>query len=222
MKRIFFNLSMILMASVTLTITGCTKENATDDSISAKDAVSVANALNATDDDVSNAAGQVSSISGKTNGFIALSALCGATVTDTGGQEITLSYNGTGTCEGVSRQGTVTIQLSGATHWKDQNAVLTVTITNLQITDIATAATYTLNGTYTITNETGGLVYNVFANGAAGPVAHRHQGDLQITFPNGALRTWTIDRTRTYTRTASNFVNIELSSESSGNIDAQD
>lgn len=221
MKKILSNISLMLLAIAALTLNSCRKEDATDDSQSARDAASVSNALNATDDDAVNAAAQVSSISGKTGGAIALNAICGATVTDTGGQEINLSYNGTTNCEGVIRSGSITIQLTSGAHWRDVGAVLTITISNLQITDVATAATYTLQGSYTITNESGGLAYNVFVNGAAGPVVHRHQGNLQVEFANGTSRTWAIDRTRTYTLTSQNYVNIELSSEASGNVESK-
>src|ERR1019366_2725906 len=111
------------------------------------------------------------------------------------------------------------VQLTTGTHLDDQYAVLTITITNLLVTDIATGGHYTLNGTHYITNETGGLAWQVLLGLSTTTVAHRHTGDLQLTFADNTQRTWTIDRTRTFKNTGG-VASIELSSEAANSVDA--
>ncbi|MDB5281854.1 MAG: hypothetical protein JWO06_929 [Bacteroidota bacterium] len=221
MKNFLLALSLTLALGTTVSLNSCKKTTSTDDSQSAVDNTAVSNAMNNTSDDATSAAGQVGSISGKTDGWH--HPLCGATAIDSGSANsnhlLTLTYDGTSNCNGVTRSGTVTVQLTGGTHWKDQGAVLTISFTNLVVTDIATGGHYTLTGTHVITNETGGLAWQVLDGIANGPVAHRHTGNLQITFADGNQRTWSIDRTRTFTN-AGGIATIQLSSEATGNVDA--
>lgn len=209
----------MLIAVAALTLNSCKKENGTDDSQSAKDATAMSNALNATSNDADLAAGQVSGISGKTNGAIHLGALCNSAVisdTSSTNKEITINYTGGFSCNGVIETGTVTVQLTSGNYWRDTGAVLTVTITNLQFVDVATGGTYTLSGAYTITNVNGGLLYDMFVNGASGPIIRRHQTiasqPMTITFANGSARTWTFDRTRTFS-TYNGLINVSLSTQ---------
>jgi hypothetical protein len=223
MKKVCLSLPVFAMALFALTFTSCKKESAGDDAQSAVDVATVSNAVNSTTDDADNATSQVKSMAGKTAGSIILNNLCtGAAVTDTSSvaQQLTLSYSGTGTCQGVIRTGTVTATLTSGTSWADKGAVITISTTGLSFTDAVTGATYSISGSITITNESGGLAYDVFVNSNPGPIQHRHQGSLQVTFPNGSQRTWKFDRTRVYTRTSNNYVNIAWMTEASGNIDA--
>jgi hypothetical protein len=224
MQKIIHNLSLLVMVAVALCFNSCRKENLSDASQSAKDATAMSNVLNATGNDADIAAAQVSSIAGKTNGNIHLGALCNsAVITDTSStnKQITINYTGAFSCNGVIETGTVTIQLTNGNYWRDTGAVLTVTINNLQFTDVATGGTYTLSGAYTITNVNGGLLYDMFVNGASGPIIRRHQTigsqPITITFANGSSRSWTFDRTRTFT-TYNGLINVSLSSQASNNI----
>ena len=219
MKKSILNLPIMLLVAISLLMFNSCKKAETDDSGSAQDTNAVNSALNATADDATVASGQVHGISGKTDGLLA--NLCGATTVDTGtAHTITITYDGTTTCSGITRSGTVTIALVSGTHWKDQGAQISITFNNLVVTDVLTAGHFTLNGTHTITNETGSLAWDVLVNGASGPVAHRHTGSLDITYANSTHRTWTIDRTRTFTKNSAGYANIQLSSEASGNVDA--
>jgi len=105
-------------------------------------------------------------------------------------------------------------------------AVITVNYDNLKIAEVLSGYTYTLNGTHTITNETGGLAWQVIAGLAptvltpATTVTHRIQSsNMNITFPNGiSQRNWTVDRTRSWSSNGSTItVSLSASPQSGGN-----
>jgi len=210
-----------------LTLTSCRKaSNAalSDQSQSTKDVNSVNNAVNATADDAANAAGQVKSFSGKTNsGWWNSAVLCGASTVDTGtpGHHlITITYDGTTVCNGVVRSGTVTVANNTGTPWSQMGAELTITITNLHVTDQVTGGSYTINGTHTITNETGGLAWEILAGTAPAntTVTHRNiSSNMTVTFADGSQREWTVDRTRRWSN-VSGYVTVSVYAEGAGNV----
>ena len=218
---------LLVMGLVGLTLTSCRKAataTASDDSQSSKDVNSVSNAINATADDAANAAGQVKSFSGKTESHWWSSAvLCGATTVDTGtpgNHVITITYDGTTTCNGVIRSGTVTISNAGGVLWNQAGAQLTINMNNLHITDPVTSAAYIINGTHTITNETGGLAWQVIAGTALAntTVSHRNtSSNMTITFADGTQRSWTEDRTRSWSN-ANGHITVSVYSEAAGNV----
>lgn len=207
MKSYYFKFVLILIASAGLTFTSCKKStSAVDDSISAKDVNSVSNVVGSTSDDAAAAAGQVGSYKSlslnwtNSNGNL----LIDATITDTSSGGIVIQYAGLNACNGVLRKGTITVVGNG-TPWHQANAELTVTYNNLSITDQTTGNTYTLNGSHTITNVTGGLAWQVAAGIAptnltpTNTVTHNiTSSNMVITFPNGAQKTWSVSRQRTW------------------------
>lgn len=222
MKKLIVQMPLMLALGLILTFSSCKKANdatVADDTVNGKDQVTMTNAMNATMDDASLAADQTQNLSRSANGGNAWQNICGSTVVDTGtNHTITITYDGTTECNGVTRSGTVTIALSGAAKWREAGATLTVTINNVVVTDEITGATYTIAGTHTITNENGGLVWDVLNGNSNGPVARRHQGNTQITFADNSTRTWTFDRTRTWS-SVNGLVNVALSSEATDGID---
>jgi hypothetical protein len=207
MKNLIYGLSLALALGAILTFNSCKKETTEDDSVSAQDATIVNNAVNLTADDASATAGQVSSFSGKTEGLY--QALCGATLVDSSNaHQITITYDPSQHCFGIERSGTVTFTLTNGP-WRNAGAILNVTYNNLKVTDVLTGATYTISGTHTITNESGGfaweIAYGLLTNATR---THRNQSsDMSVTFPNGSTRTWTVDRSRSWTSAVSNNVN---------------
>lgn len=231
MKNFIFVLCLSLSLGTILTINSCKKAttNTTDDSTSTLDNNSVSNAVNATTDDAAAAAGEVKSFSGKTEAhWWNTAVLCGASAVDTGtpgNHLITITYDGTSTCNGITRSGTVTVSNTSGIPWKNAGAIIQVTFTNLKITDLVTNSSYTLNGTHTITNETGGLAWRVIAElDQNTTVTHRHQSsDMTVTFDDGSQRTWNVDRTRSWSSSTSGSVNtitVTVSSENGGSIDS--
>ncbi len=226
MKTKLFKLSLLLTAFAMLTLSSCKKDdNSTDDSVSAQDHGNISGAMNSVSDDATSALGQVQSLSGKTDGVHIV--MCGATVitTDTANKTITINYDGTTNCGGFKRSGTATVTMTSSTqHWKDPGAQLTVTFNGLQVTSIGTGETYTLSGTHTVTNESGGLAWQIMNQVVVNAtVIHRHTGQMDVTFPDNTHRTWTVDRTRKFVSSSAsgtNVVTVSLYAEGVNNIDA--
>src|ERR1019366_1598986 len=224
MKQIIVALILSFAIGAVFTLDSCKKAatKTTDDSPGAEDASNVTNALNSTNDDVTNAASTNASISGKTAGF---ETLCGVLVTvDSVNGTITLTYSGADCNNIVKRQGTVTVTLLGYTigaRWKSAGATLQIAYNNLVITNIASGASFTLNGTHYLTNVNGGFAYKMLDGTATGPVAHKHVSDnFTVTFANGT-RTWSVRRTRTFAGTAGIGVKtVTLSGDTTVNGDS--
>jgi len=228
MKKFMLALSLTFALGAVITLNSCKKEtsSAYDDSVSAQDNATISNAANATADDAAAAAGQVKSFSGKTEGWWNSAVLCGVSLVDSGtagNRVITLTYDGTTTCNGVIRQGTVTITNSSGIPWNTSGSVLTVNINNLVITDPVTLGSFTVNGTHTLTKETNGLEWRViYGLDQNTTVSRRNQGSMEISFPNGTSRSWTVDRTRSWSSAVSGNVNtitVTVSTEAANNID---
>ena len=201
MKKVILAFSLSLLIASVITLNSCKKETTTvNDSASAEDATNVSNALSATNDDATNAAGSNSSISGKTDGFETLCS--GLATVDSVNGIITITYNGPDCSNTIRRLGTVTVTLEAyaqGARWKSPGATLQLSYSNLVITNIATGASFTLNGTHYITNVSGGLAYQVIDGAVSGTVVHKHVANFNVTFPNGTQKNWSIRRTRTFT-----------------------
>jgi len=219
MKKFMIALSLTLAIGSAITLNSCKKTNSGfDDSVSAQDNASISKAVDATSDDAAAATGQYPSFSGKTDGFNN-SFFCSGTVVDSlSNNTLTITYTNA-TCFGVTRNGVVTITSNG-THWKDAGAAVTITFNNLQITDLSDLSSFTINGTHTLTKETAGLEWKVILGLEQGPVTRRNQGTLSITFSNGT-RTWTVDRTRSWSNATGSNATVTISTEAANSIDAQ-
>lgn len=220
-----FVLALSVAIGSVITLNSCKKNNSTvaDDSVSAKDNTSISNAVNASTDDAASAAGQVQSFSGKTEGWWLGAVFCGVSVVDSGtagNRLITITYDSTTTCNGIIRSGTITVQNASGIAWKEANSIITVTYNNLKITDPNTGSSYTLSGHNTLTKETAGLAWQVLYGTAPAntTVTRRNQGDLTVTFDDGSARTWTVDRTRSWSNVGGPIA-VTVSAEASGNID---
>ncbi len=219
-------LSFIAILIFSITLSSCVKPKTSkaDDSQNSKDANSIANAVDANSDDAAARAGQVAGFAGKTtsSGWY---MLCGQTVVDTGnGHTIKITYDGTTNCNGVKRTGTVVVTLNnGSPDWSVAGATATMLINNVVVTDAGTGNGFTLNGTQTITNETGGLAWQLWWNAAPGTVVkHREQStNMSVKFSDGTTGTWSVDRTRTWSLSSTTpaYRTFSVSSEHAGNTD---
>lgn len=219
MKVTYFTGLIAIIGLGLTTFQSCDKSAIPGDaSVSTQDANNVSKALDATSDDAAAAAGQVSHYKSILLNNSGGSFLIGATITDTSSAGIVIQYDGVSLCTGMTRSGTIAITNTGGLPWHDAGAVLTVSYNNIIVTDIVSGYTYTLNGTHTITNVTGGLAWQVVASQAPSTtVTHRIQSSgMSITFPNGAQKTWTVDRTRSWSSTADNST-ITITESSSPN-----
>jgi hypothetical protein len=127
-------------------------------------------------------------------------SICDATVTtDTadGLRQLVITYNGSNCSGARTRTGVVTISIPVGTHWRDTGAVVTVNIDNLKITRIRDNKTITINGTYTFTNVTGGLLRDLATRGT---ITHTiTANDVTIEFADSATRTWSVSKQRQFT-----------------------
>lgn len=229
MKKSSSWIPMIAMMLFALSFAACKKASSTNgnDLTNSKDANGVSNAVDATSDDATATAGQYVAMAGKksSGGGAAWYMLCGATVVDTTvGQTITVTYDSSTVCNGVIRSGKITITLAtGTAHWMDRGAVLNVHINNVKVTDVTSGNSFTLNGDHTITNETGGLAWEMFWNPTTGDsVAHRDRSsNMTVTFSDGTSGNWNVDRTRVWSvPTSAHYVNFKVESENTGSEDS--
>jgi hypothetical protein len=218
MKKLFYG-GLMLAAITVFTAIGCKKETAstststTDNSAAnvtdnANDESEISNESNRTMDDA-NVAVNMSSYSGKR---LAAGAGFGCSVTvdtsDKVDRKIVLHYDGS-LClkDGRKRSGSITIQLTGATKWKEPNATLTMTFDNYTVTK-PNGKAYVINGTHSVTNQSGGLAWS-----SSAPVVHIISGTLNITFDNdNTSRSWTVSRKITYSTTNDvRYIQVESS-----------
>jgi hypothetical protein len=126
--------------------------------------------------------------------------ICDGTVTtDTanGLRQIIITYNGTNCWGNRIRTGTITISIPVGTRWRDTGAVVTVNIQNLKITRMWDHKTITLNGTYTYTNVSGGLLKDLATRGT---ITHTIAADsVTIQFADSATRIWSVAKQRVFT-----------------------
>jgi len=215
----------LLMASgAALVLCSCGKEagnviTPASNSTSATDYVIVSNAMNALADDAALSADQTNGIA---RGIIQLPGVCGSSAVDTSnGQTVTITYDSTTFCEGVIRSGSVSIALTTRNGWSTRGAVITVTIINLGVNDPMTNQQLTLNGSFTITNESGGLLAGLSTG--PGPIIRRHQSlnSIQVT-NSGTTTNWSFDRTRSWANlniNSTTVYNISEYSEASSGVE---
>lgn len=214
----FFLIMMVVSVS------SCSKEQVIDNSISAEDHSNLMSATDATITDATGAAGQVKGLAGKTQGSN-FELMCGVLSADTGtGHSVTITYDNTTACKGMTRGGSISVSIISGPFWKDAYAQLRVVFNDLTFTNLATGAAYNINGTYTVTNETGGLAWRIVAGlDQNTSVTHRVQSsNMSITFPNGTTKLWNIDRTISYSSVAAGGNNVITLTASSENKDNED
>jgi hypothetical protein len=181
------------------------------------DVTQVSNEMDATNNDVNNSLNASTTFSGASynggatdgrgtvveggGGSLILDlSICDATVTtDTadGLRQIIITYNGTNCWGNRTRTGVIVISIPVGVRWRDSGAVVTVSIQNLKITRIRDNKTITLNGTYTYTNVTGGLLKDL---ATLGTITHTVSADsVTIQFADSATRVWSVAKQRVFT-----------------------
>ncbi|MGZ8545500.1 MAG: hypothetical protein ACXWV0_09400, partial [Flavisolibacter sp.] len=139
------------------------------------------------------------SFSGKMMGQQDITNICGATaVADTSSNpwKITITYNGNNCFGTHHRSGTVVLSMPAGVRWKDAGAALTINVQNLIIKRLSDNKQIKINGTHTVTNVSGGLLYQL---PVMNPITHTINGNLSITFGDNTQRNWQVSRKRVYT-----------------------
>lgn len=200
MKKLFYT-GLMLVAATVFVATGCKKESAINDddtaaqATTATDESDVTNESNKAMDDANQSLNAAAFSSGRySSAERLLPSLCGASIdTFPTEKKIIITYDGT-TCskDGKKRTGSITLQLVGD-KWKNAGSTVTVTFNDYAVTK-PNGKTFKLNGSHTITNVSGGLVWQ-----GTTPVVHNASGTLKLSFENGTTREWTVTRKITYT-----------------------
>lgn len=122
------------------------------------------------------------------------STVLDSTATD---RRLTVTYNGPNCFGNRSRTGVVVLTMPRTSHWGDAGAVLTITIQNLRITRLSDSKSIVLNGTSTVTNVSGGHVWQLATLGH--DIIHDiASSGLTVTFDNGAQRVWQVSKRRAF------------------------
>lgn len=126
--------------------------------------------------------------------------LCGGKV-DTSQKaagKIIITYNDSTVCRNKKRSGSILLEITPGQKWKDEGTTIKATFNAFKVTRISDGKSITLNGTKSITNVNGGLLKDQIPGDI---ILHRIRGNLNITFDNGTIRTWTVARRETFTLT---------------------
>jgi hypothetical protein len=128
-----------------------------------------------------------------------LKSFCDAQVsfdTANGDKIITIVYTGNDCLGRFTRTGKIVISMVKGTHWRDQGAVVNISVDALTITRKSDGKSIVINGTKTITNTSGGLLLDLATTDS---IVHDFAANWNVTFPNGKSRTWTSTKHRVFT-----------------------
>jgi hypothetical protein len=201
-------IKFLLVASLALSASfiSCKKNNDADNTdlvTHSSDDNNFGNSIDDVSDDANNVIDNTVQFSGKGeggNGPAGVTTLCNVTsVLDSTAtlRRLTLTFNGPNCWGTRNRVGVVVLTMPLGQHWKDQGAVLTVSVQALKITRISDGKSITVNGSYTITNVTGGRLWQL---ASLGTIIHDiNSTGVTITFDNGSQRSWQVARRRTFT-----------------------
>jgi hypothetical protein len=207
--RLFYSLGLILLATI-LSFTACKKRKAFNDedgqsSIDNKNAMSENDAAIGDVNDIISSRDYLSGgRSSGTSGVMGVTGnACGMTLDslDMNQGSVKLVYNGI-TCRNRTRTGTIKLTIidyANGKRWKNAGCQLKVEYINYKITRASDGKSLELNGTQTITNETGGTWFELFFTNQPS-LAHTIKGTgLDVTFEDGKTATYNINRRITYT-----------------------
>lgn len=212
MKKYVLKLT-VLLATVTV-LNSCNKvkndtvaPDETEYSQSASDNNEVDKVMNIVADDANNL------LQNSSNARLDVSSLiCGGSIDSTSIlKNFTITYDGSTTCNGRTKTGTVNCKLISGDKWSDAGAMLQITVTDLKVTRVRDSKSITINGKKVITNVTGGLRKNI-ASGDS--LVHKVRGTVKVTFDNNTTRDWAVYRKRTF-KNESRVYSVKLAGDSS-------
>jgi hypothetical protein len=110
---------------------------------------------------------------------------------------ITITYNGNNCGGNRTRTGQVVLSIPQDRKWSEKGAVVTIEYKNIKVVRTLDNRSISLNGTITVTNETGGRIW---PSPSLSVVTHTINSDnMSVTFDNGTQRQWHIAQRRDYT-----------------------
>lgn len=227
MQTTFRQSSVLILAVFTIIFASCKKDSNPPESTNelaahADDQNRVSTQIDAASNDVSVALESYASYSGRLQnlqGFNYDDA--SATFDSTSNpKKIIITYNGsTSSHPSFSRTGTVVVSMASGIRWKDQGAVVTVSYQNLKVTRTIDNKSITINGSHTITNASGGLLYMLLFSSPNQSVTHIIGGSLTITFDDNTQRTWQVATRRVFTYNNGGFVLTITGNNTIGNTE---
>ena len=196
-------ISVSILCSVALIFNACKKDSSSNNQDNSTE-------LKAQSEDQSQFSTEVDAVANDANAALSTNAtmnggrmegspICDATIavdSTSNPRTITITYNGTNCLGTRTRTGVVVLSMPANTQWKNAGAAVTVTFTNLKITRVLDGKSITLNGSKTMTNVSGGLIYQL----SQGSITHTiTSSGITVTFDNNTTRTWQIAEQRVFT-----------------------
>jgi hypothetical protein len=127
-------------------------------------------------------------------------AVCDATLSldsNSNPRKATITYSGTSCSGSYKRTGTVVVSMPANVQWKNAGATITVTYQNFKVTRLSDNKSVTINGSHTITNLSGGLLFNLPMLQSITHIVS--SSGMSITFDDGSQRTWQVATRREFT-----------------------
>jgi hypothetical protein len=215
----FLRLSILLLAIIGLSLTGCKKDKNSDTSADytslqqlSTDEESVESSMEESMNEVNNvlSGGNLKSTNQRPcNATIDSTAVVNDTIT------IYITYNGVNCMGNRFRSGKVEIRKHIGTHWFQQGATVIVKHIDFKITKMKDQKMITLNGVKVFQNVTGGLIWQLGTEFYT--IVYKTSGNVNITFPDGTTKTWNIARQNTFAGSLPD--NLSLTSDGFGAAD---
>ncbi len=197
-------LMLVAILAISISLTSCKKDNDTKDNTDLATHSEDQSEFASNDDDVINDANNViddnPAFNGRPGSASNLFLPCNADIVlDSTAtlRRLRITYHGNNCNNTRTRNGVVTLTMPLTSHWADQDAVLTIETTNLVITRISDTRSITINGTQTITNVTGGRIWDLASTGTI--IHDIASPGIDVAFENGTHRTWQVSKKRTFT-----------------------
>ncbi|HEX6333876.1 MAG TPA: hypothetical protein VFZ78_06600 [Flavisolibacter sp.] len=198
-KRILF----ASLAFTLLTLVSCKKDDVSEPAdaaqmdVHADDQAQFSAETDAVADDANKAIESNPYFSGKLS---TVQTICDATIavdTVSNPRTITITYLGTNCIGNRTRTGVVILSMPAGMHWASAGAALTITYQNLKITRVSDNKSIIINGSKTITNVTGGKLFQL---PTMGTIIHNiASSNMSVKFNDSTTRNWNIARKRTFT-----------------------
>lgn len=199
-------LGAIMVALVLFTTTGCKKDKDKDDDTTVKSKPNDQQGSTEADNAISDVNDWISNKKGGGTSQTKVSAYtlpCGVVSVDStetslgSGIYIYKMKYGNSTSCGINaykkKSGEVHFKLTNGTAFNTAGAVFTITFVDYAVENTITGIIVTLNGTITVTNTTGGYIWEPVANSST-TVSHKIRGTFIIKYSDG------VERSRTYTQ----------------------
>lgn len=199
------SLAIVVLGSIVI-IQSCNKKDdlLTDDTLEqteiSKDQISATNEVDRAFDDINNLVSTSRTVGGRLEDNLAIELPCGAQIdsTQNSKRRLVLTFKNDIPCREATivRSGSISIQLKDSTsRWRDMGCVLEATFNNYMVRSIRTNSFIIINGTKTITNESGGLVRFLPLNPSAA-IIHKIAASFTINFNDVHEKSWQLSQKR--------------------------